>query len=94
MSKSGFYLTNADVLEKFRTTLDTEDDSDAWSKLPLTEDEKHDFLMESSKDPRVQELYAKIKTLREHIKKQEAELAISTESAPDEDEEQPTVAFQ
>lgn len=80
MSNSIF--SASDVLEKFQRTL-SEDDHDAWSKLPISEDEKRDLLMENSKDPEVQRLYAHIKKLR----KLALEESSFTESEPRADDE-------
>ena len=66
-------FSDSDVLSKFQSTLDDQD-SEIWDKLPMSDKEKHDFLMEQSKDPRVQALYIKIKELREHISEAEKKL--------------------
>ena len=80
MSNSDLYLTNSRVIERFASTLVDADDSDAWSKLPLTEDQKHEFIMEQSTDPMVKALHIKIKMLREHIAKKEKEFAEAAEA--------------
>ena len=57
-----------DVLLKFEEDSKfDEDDEECWSKLPLTDEQKHEFLMEQSEDPQVQKLCAEIKRIRFRI---------------------------
>lgn len=62
-------VSNKDVLKQFEKTLDKEPPEalEVWKKLPMTDDEKHDMLMEQSKSPRVKELYLLIQKLRTYL---------------------------
>lgn len=84
-----------DVIDKFESTLEDEksvDDRDAWSKLPMTQEEKHTFLMETSKDPEVQVLYKKIKAFRSHLAKLDIEKPAPPQTAKPDETDPPAVA--
>ena len=72
-----FFLTEQHVLDRFADSIkENGDDLDAWNKLPMTAEEKYTFLMESSTDPIVRELYKKIKVMRAKVAEDEAKSKI------------------
>lgn len=54
-----------EVLARYAETLTSEIDQEAWERLPMTPEEKRDFLMEMSTDPEVKKLWENIKSLQD-----------------------------
>jgi hypothetical protein len=74
-----------ELMEKIKPKFSSDIDKEAWDRLPLSNEQKREILMESSKDPRVKEMFERIMYLRMQLKEMKAVLEDGVEEKAAED---------